>query len=345
MKNKQPIISVIIPIYNVDKYLKKCIESIINQTYVNLEIFLVDDGSTDRCSQICDEYEKKDDRIIAIHKTNGGQGSARNVALDRITGDNILFVDADDYLDLGAIDLLVKTAEITKADIICFGYILSNGIRDVSHFCEEFSFDTDIEAIKNFICNHNITPMMWTKFFKSELFENLRFPTELRKSEDRYIMPELLSRSQKTIGIKDCLYHQNARMGSLERSPFSKKDLDAILCEKHIADYIIENYPRLKNDVLAFDINAMASCAVKILVTHRFLQNRLLFHSLINQIRETYICLSKEYGYSIEFNDKVKYVVKHQTITIIPHFFLIGCFRKIKNICKKMIIIIKKALP
>lgn len=111
-------ISVIVPVYNVEQYINRCVKSIVSQSYVNLEIILVDDGSLDNCPGICDEWEKRDDRIRVIHKTNGGLSDARNAGLEKATGEYILFVDSDDYIEKFACQKLYETISITKTDFV-----------------------------------------------------------------------------------------------------------------------------------------------------------------------------------------------------------------------------------
>ena len=117
-------ISVVVPVYNVEKYLRKCIDSIINQTYKNLEIILVDDGSPDKCGEICDEYAKKDNRVKVIHKKNAGVSSARNDGIDNATGEYIIFVDSDDWLEDNAIEIMVdKLNEYDYDCVFCNFYM------------------------------------------------------------------------------------------------------------------------------------------------------------------------------------------------------------------------------
>ena len=116
------MVSVIVPIYNVEKYLRMCVDSILNQTYGDLQIILVDDGSPDRCGEICDEYAKKDKRIEVIHKENGGLGYARNSGLELAKGEYVIFLDSDDWIDAGHIERLVAEAKKTNADVIVHGY-------------------------------------------------------------------------------------------------------------------------------------------------------------------------------------------------------------------------------
>ena len=115
-----PLVSVIVPVYNVAPYLEQCLDSIVNQTYRNLEIILVDDGSTDESGAICDRYAEQDSRIQVVHKENGGQSSARNVALDMMTGEWVLFVDSDDWIELNTLELLFEQKD-ERADLVEFG--------------------------------------------------------------------------------------------------------------------------------------------------------------------------------------------------------------------------------
>ena len=118
----EELISVVVPVYNVEKYIDKCINSIINQTYKNLEIILVDDGSPDNCGKICDEYAKKDNRIKVTHKENGGVSSARNIGIKNATGDWLTFVDADDWIENNFVEQLLKIGNQENAEIVLCGY-------------------------------------------------------------------------------------------------------------------------------------------------------------------------------------------------------------------------------
>lgn len=181
-----PLISVIIPIYNVEKYLHKCIDSIINQSYRNLEIILVDDGSPDNCGKICDEYVKKDYRIKVIHKENGGLSDARNSGMKISKGDYIAFVDSDDWLDCDLYEKIIKKSD-NSDDIIIFG------LRYIG-------FDSDIEYCSNLensrfeINDENIMPLLklvktsmlgyaWNKLYKKEIIKNTKFD-DIRLRED-----------------------------------------------------------------------------------------------------------------------------------------------------------------
>ena len=124
-------VSIVIPVYNVEAYLKECVDSAIKQTYKNLEIILVDDGATDSCPEICDVYAQSDKRIKVIHRENGGLSAARNTGMDASTGEYIYFLDSDDYIELKAIEKLVNTIETEKADFVFFdGYVFYTDCED-----------------------------------------------------------------------------------------------------------------------------------------------------------------------------------------------------------------------
>lgn len=185
-KNK---VSVIVPVYKVEKFLDRCVESIVNQTYTNLEIVLVDDGSPDNCPEMCDEWAKKDERIKVIHKTNGGLSDARNAGIKIITGEYVWFVDSDDYIEKNAIEELLENAVAYKSDVVLF-----DAYRDTCGKITKlaFSFDelysNNNEVGKNILQlyytnNHNGVYSVWNKFYKvSFIKENSLFfdPDDVR---------------------------------------------------------------------------------------------------------------------------------------------------------------------
>lgn len=137
-------VSVIVPVYNVERYLSRCIESVINQTYDNIELILVDDGSTDTSGQLCDSYGSKDNRIIVIHKNNGGVSSARNVALKAVTGDYIMFLDGDDALDLNTIESCVDNTEGACWDVVLFGFHMYMESNEAEVFQNDVKYSAEV---------------------------------------------------------------------------------------------------------------------------------------------------------------------------------------------------------
>lgn len=204
-------ISVIVPVYNVEKYLYKCVKSIVDQTYKNLEIILVDDGSPDNCPQMCDEWAEKDGRIKVIHKENGGLSSARNAALDIISGDYVLFVDSDDWLDEDTAESMLGFAVDNNADIVYGGFYFES--TDGSCIIQEFdrsSYENN-EIVRNLLLD-NIRPEVCGKLYKSKLAKELRFDESQKYAEDLPFNFYLMLKAKKlySTGIPCYHYLQNS---------------------------------------------------------------------------------------------------------------------------------------
>ena len=207
----KPLISVIVPVYNVEKYIRKCIDSIIQQTYENLQIILVDDGSSDSSGKICDEYAISDKRIMALHKKNGGTASARNLGIESSEGDYIAFIDSDDYIEKDMIEVLYRSLDHANADIsICgYSYIDESGryleeSGNVS-FPDEVITDTKV-AFGHFLDGHaEYYVVVWNKLYRKEIWKNLRFPED-RICEDAYVAHHIISRCKTIIYVNSILY-------------------------------------------------------------------------------------------------------------------------------------------
>ena len=210
------LISIIVPIYNMEKYLVKCIDSIINQTYKNLEIILVDDGSTDKSSIICDEYKKIDSRIKVIHKSNGGLSSARNAGLDIAMGSLIGFVDSDDYIEETMYEKMKNNMDYYKSDIsVCNFYYVKNGKKEIS--MKNLSSNiaegkTKFDNLYNEYVSYGV--YAWNKLYKKELFDNIRYPNG-KIFEDTYIICDLLEKARRVSYLIEPLYNYVFRDGSI----------------------------------------------------------------------------------------------------------------------------------
>ena len=178
-------ISVIVPVYKVEKYLNRCVESICKQSYSNLEILLVDDGSPDSCPQMCDEYAKADSRIIVIHKENGGLSSARNAALEVATGDYVICVDSDDYIHPRAVEKLYQACVMYQADIAMGLHFVEKGEKLLIEdpVVDEVEIYSAVEALQVLLADKKMRNYAWNKLYKRELFEEVRYP-EGRNYED-----------------------------------------------------------------------------------------------------------------------------------------------------------------
>lgn len=220
------MVSIIIPVYNVEKYLRHCINSIIHQTYQNLEIILVDDGSTDNCGYICDEFARKDKRIKVIHKENGGLSDARNEGLKVASGDFLAFVDSDDWVDLRLFEMVMSSFESHFVDIVCFGSYKTDGRNKTTCFTTLKEIEwTRAEALTELCKNDRIESHVWDKVYKKELFENTFFPVG-KYYEDVYIMHRVFMKAKSVLFIDAPLYYYLQRNTSIVGQRTVRSGLD-----------------------------------------------------------------------------------------------------------------------
>lgn len=257
-------ISVIIPIYNVEKYLKRCIESIIKQTYSNLEIILVDDGSPDGCAKICDEYKNKDERIVVIHKKNGGLSDARNAGLEVATGEIISYIDSDDYVDLDMYEKMTKAMEEKNADIVVCGTNIDyeDGHTKVKCEKEEKSFNRE-EALIELNSFKSFDMAVWNKLYKREVVDKIEFPVG-KKSEDYFVMYQYFARAKKVVIINQAKYHYFQRSNSISRG--KNVTHDYIEGSKSQKEFFKKNFPDLNyvgNTAYAFSYIATYNRYIK----------------------------------------------------------------------------------
>ena len=211
-----PLISIIVPIYKVEKYLCRCVDSILNQTYVNLEIILVDDGSPDDCPQICDDYAEKDNRIKVIHKENGGLSDARNAGMEIAKGKYISFIDSDDYVSLDFFETLYNTIITENSDIVeC----------SVVKFYENNHFDSisDDFSVRNFSTVGGLSALIsetlfhqhvWNKLYKSELVLDIPFAVG-KLNEDEFWTYQVFGRAKRISRINKTMYFYFQRSNSI----------------------------------------------------------------------------------------------------------------------------------
>jgi len=230
MNNKQPLISIIVPIYNVEKYLRRCVDSILCQSYHNLEIWLVDDGSPDGCPAICDEYAQKDKRIHVIHKPNGGLSDARNAALDVAKGEYITFIDSDDYVTPDYISTLYSLIERYKAQMsIASWHIFPEGETPTMPAVKvkEFKMDRNT-ALSNMFYQKGFDVSACVKMYHRSLFEGIRYPKG-QLFEDLQTTFKLMLKCEKVAFTSKPIYFYMFRKGSIEGAPFSEKKMDSAL--------------------------------------------------------------------------------------------------------------------
>ena len=206
----EPLVSVIVPVYNVEKYLDRCVESIVNQTYRNLEIILVDDGSPDNCPQMCDDWAKKDERIKVLHKSNGGVSSARNFGINESSGEYISFIDSDDYIRNDMLEIIIKVADKYNADMVRCSYNIDTYGKDEIVVAE---VDDEIRIIKN--REQFLNDLHWdghkaafiaNKVFKRSSIGEIRFNENFVAGEDVLFVYSVLERSNIVVYYDIPLY-------------------------------------------------------------------------------------------------------------------------------------------
>lgn len=245
VSDKNPLISVVIPVYNVEEYIERCVDSVISQTYKNIEIILVDDGSPDNCPKICDDYAKKDKRVKVIHKKNGGLSDARNAGINIAKGKYISFIDSDDYVEKEYIKVLYETLIKYNADMSISSHeaIYDNGTIIDNSTNEEEVFTPEI-IFKRILYSDGIDLSAWAKLYKIELFSDIKYPVG-RIFEDAATTYKLIDKSQ-IIAVKSVpTYKYMIRSNSISNCSFSPKKMDLIISTKEMCDYIKKNYPAL----------------------------------------------------------------------------------------------------
>ena len=240
---EKPLISIIVAVYNVEKYLPECIESICAQTYTNLEIILVDDGSTDGCPQICDGYAKKDPRIRVIHKKNGGVSSARNVGLDTAKGDYIGFVDSDDCIEPEMYQRMLSVCEAELADMCMCRYMTADefSVRsvDASGYGQKKAILTGAALLKKLAYSvDNNYAVVWNKLIRKQIMCQLKF-IEGKQHEDEHIIHHLYGACGKVVLLGEPLYVYRFRSGSVMREKISLKRLDAMDAYADRVNYLL----------------------------------------------------------------------------------------------------------
>lgn len=249
MKDLNNVISVIVPVYKVKKFLDKCVTSIINQTYPNLQIILVDDGSPDCCGEMCEEWKRKDRRVEVIHKKNGGLSDARNAGLDIAKGDFIAFVDSDDWIEPQMYEIMMRTLISRDADLVACGIADSYSEKTVirsSTYREGKS-----EKFLKLIYQDTIFPVSaWNKLYRKDLWKDFRFPVG-KICEDAFTTYLLVDRAVKIIQIPDILYHYCIREKSIMTSEFRIARMDEEEAWYQNYQYIQEKYPQIAK--IAYD--------------------------------------------------------------------------------------------
>ena len=284
----EKLISVIVPVYRVEKYLDRCIKNILSQTYRNLEIILVDDGSPDECGKICDRYAGLDHRITVIHQKNSGSSGARNAGLGIAHGKYICFVDSDDGIDSKMIETLYRAISRRNDDLALCGH------QQVKGNIAPQAFQPDSARIRYMTSDElwqevfsRMNNAVWNKLYRRDLIGNLRFPVGVIHGEDLIFNLEYLIRCDSAVLIDAPLYHYYMRQGSVTNSFFNENRFDEVVTKDMAMEIIRKYHPALSEDARAY-----------------------CFRARMNVIRAIYRS-GREEEYPIEIQEYKSYVKKH----------------------------------
>lgn len=281
---KHACVSIIVPVYQVEQYLKNCVDSILNQSYSNLEIILVDDGSPDHSGHICDEYAKKDERVKVIHKENGGLSDARNAGIEIATGEYLMFVDSDDFLSSGAIQTLVEVLEEQNADM-AVGSIQCVDEQGNSLHKSWFLEDRIWNKPDYFFGVLSWMPMAVAKLYKREIFLCLRFPVG-KLHEDEFTAHHIAGICEKIVTSSYCCYYYLQRSGSITNQ-YHIGRLDA-------AEALLDRIQYVTEHCMENCVAALCYAVVNLLQTAteqldlRQISNRERFEQLYHKFRKIY---------------------------------------------------------
>jgi glycosyltransferase involved in cell wall biosynthesis len=241
----ESLVSIIIPVYNVEQFLYRCIESVIKQTYSNIEVVLVDDGSSDNSGTICDEYASSDERVHVIHKDNAGPSKAREYGIKRSKGEYIIFVDADDYIDVKMLERLISVAE-QGYDIVQCGFrkVTVNGEKIEVINLKPMIAKGKQKCATYYATQKNTTNFLWNKIYKKNLFKDIEYP-QLYAGEDSCLLTQLYAFSNAVTNIEDNLYNYVMTPESLCRQTFSYKKLDNVEAGKFMYNFYIKTFTEL----------------------------------------------------------------------------------------------------
>ena len=239
----RPLISVIVPVYRVEPYLRRCVDSILNQTCADLEVILVDDGSPDNCGAICDEYAQKDARVRVLHRENGGLSDARNAGMETACGAYLAFVDSDDLLPEDSLEKLLRIAREQQADLVIGGHRRFEGEpREAPVPAETVRCMTGEEAMMDFL-DHGCAS--WARLYRRELHRDLRFPVGELNEDEAVVLP-LLERCSRIAKTDAVVYHYRVRPESITTGAFRVQKLDWVKhCRENLA-FLRERHPRLE---------------------------------------------------------------------------------------------------
>jgi len=323
MKKKQLLVSVIIPVYNAEKYLSKCIESIINQTYKNIEIILINDGSTDNSSNICDAYISKDNRIKVIHKQNEGVSTARNLGIEEAKGEYISFVDSDDWLVPDAYERIMHCISKYNVDVVMFEYFVDNYNGNEIHktypklnglMNREKAIKTTISSVNRFV---------WSKVFSRKIFGGLKFDTTIHFGEDTLFSAYVIDKANKIYYMSRPLYHYFQSENSATRLAFNPKMFTGVEAYRQLVEICNLKYPSIIEIAQSAYKNLILNTSIILLDNSNYPNFKMLKGELLKKFRKGLptLLLSRKVSNRMKFKFAVGYLSPR----------LLYFFRKLKS--------------
>lgn len=324
----EKLISIVVPVYNVEAYLLDCVKSIQAQSYKNIEIILVDDGSTDTSGRICDDIKAADPRVIVIHKENGGLASARNVGIEIAKGDYIGFVDSDDWIESNMYEKLLAACLDNDVRMSCCGRIevFGDKYKRKKYFFENEQLWDAQEMIGRMLVYAGCDSSACDKLFEKSLICNFRFPIG-KLHEDIFIMYKIIQEAGRIVHIGDAVYNYRQRNGGITHSEFSVKKMDLVDAVEQVWNDLKDKYPEQKEQQQFF-------CVTNLMIVILLLRNTPNYRHRYKKEYSRLMLLYKKHGKGFLHNkygnmkERVKYVLIpiHLTNT---YLFIKGCFYKI----------------
>ena len=319
------LISIIVPVYNVEQYLEKCVNSIVNQTYKNLEIILVDDGATDSSGKLCDELAKIDNRIKVYHKENGGLSDARNYGVERATGDYMGFVDSDDYIDAEMYEKLYEAIKKENVDVAeCNLKIIYPEREELFTEQNYYNVCTKQEYLEEYLKIEKIFGSACVRLIKSNIAKKLKFPVG-KLYEDTYYAYDLIDMVDKYVIMDTSYYNYLMRENSITNTKFNPRILDLIEIVEEFHKMTYKSYPSLKEAADCRRMYAYFSVLNSILLEDEF-KNNSYYPKIINYFKENYRTILKN-----------KYINRNRKLSVILIKLNIDLYRKVLMKYKKKI--------
>ena len=320
---ENPLISVIIPIYCVEAYLFRCVDSLVNQTYQNLEIVLVDDGSLDNCSLICDDWACKDNRIKVIHKENGGLSDARNTGIKIATGEYISFIDSDDWIDRETFFLVMEKLLATSAQIGAFNIISVDSEIFTPDLSDKYEILNSEQAIENTIDDIGVKTVAWNKVYHKHVLQGLTFPKG-KLHEDEFFTFRVLDKAEKIVYLHKQCYYYFQRPTSI-MGQYNVRHLDMLDGVKERMKFVKVRYPRLyRKAKLSFSMCCLFQ--YEAVCKHREVDSSGEYRQKVKRLRRS-VSITKEDVFGLD-----KKLVLYHRLTNLPHGLDIVC--GMKNILK-----------